>query len=193
MRSKVEGWVKQGGDVHRLWASVRNAKKCEGVVHAEPGRSLSQKLGLKVNEEEQVSRADATSKSVTPMAPIPDVSRSSAQKAIIAPLQRQLESITSERDLRKKELEFIQQRERLLNLAIDRSKKIDECGWDERLCFGEDEWLDFGGDILESYGEDTKARSAQEESAGYDGMQVDGPVDEAVWWCREQNCERHTG
>jgi len=55
---------------------------------------------------------------------------------------------------------------------------LGQCGWDQRLCFGDAEWADFGAGVLESYDGEV--------------MQVDG--EEAEWWCPgKKQCERHAG
>ena len=193
MRSKVEGWAKQGGDIEQLWESVKGAKKREGVVRHEPGKSLLQKLVGGVNGLNNVhtieNNGDDDAHDFSPK-----VLQTLEQQAIIKRLRKQLETIANERELRKKELDFIQQREQLLNLAIDRAKEIEECGWDQRLCFGEEEWVDFGDGVLESYLPDSKAKATHVATAEDQDMQVDGPVDDAVWWCHgEPKCDRHAG
>jgi len=80
-------------------------------------------------------------------------------------------------------------REKVVELASERAEVVDQCGWDQRLCFGEEEWADFGAEVLESYEERTNTDS------GDDGMQVDGAsASPGEWWCTgKKKCERHAG
>ena len=193
MRSRIEGWAKQGGDVERLWESVKGTEKRKGVVRHEPGKSLKHILGDAANTTAHASAAHKTegATDVAPKAPI-----SVSQDQLVRRLQKQLDQIAAERELRKKELEFIHKREQLLNLAIERAKAVEECGWDQRLCFGEDEWAEFGEDVLESYSDESKVQASHDHAASAvdQEMQVDGPLDESPWWCRgQQKCDRHAG
>jgi len=80
-------------------------------------------------------------------------------------------------------------RARLVELATKRSEKVDECAWDHRLCFGEEEYADFGMDVLASY-ENSGVKGDED-----DAMRVDNAGgDEGEWWCRgKKKCERHAG
>ncbi|KAF8898695.1 hypothetical protein BD779DRAFT_1464807 [Infundibulicybe gibba] len=93
-----------------------------------------------------------------------------------------LEQVVVLREEIKKGMEVVLWRERLLELASERAEHLGSCGWDQRLCFGDEEWVDFGTDVLDSY-EDVKASG--------DEMEVDG---EGEWWCPgNKQCDRHTG
>ena len=102
-------------------------------------------------------------------------------------LEKLLDKISSRRDELRKELDVVLWREKLIELAAARAEQLDECGWDQRLCFGEEEYAEFGSSVLESYEEG-------EHSAG-DAMHVDGAsAEEVEWWCRGQKkCVRHAG
>ncbi|KAH9937653.1 uncharacterized protein B0H18DRAFT_1081769 [Fomitopsis serialis] len=78
-------------------------------------------------------------------------------------------------------------REKLVELAAARAEQMDECGWDQRLCFGEEEYAEFGVSVLESYEE--------VEQATGDAMQVDvAQTEDGEWWCRgHRKCARHAG
>jgi len=81
-------------------------------------------------------------------------------------------------------------REKVVELASERAERVDECGWDQRLCFGEEEWADFGPEVLESYEEErVKVES------GDDGMSPDAvSAMHGEWWCTgKKKCERHVG
>jgi COMPASS component SPP1 len=81
-------------------------------------------------------------------------------------------------------------RKRLLELAAERADNVDQCGWDQRLCFGDEEWADFGAGVLESYEENVRVGEDAD-----DAMAVDGAADgEGAWWCvGKKKCERHAG
>jgi len=80
-----------------------------------------------------------------------------------------------------KDMEVVVWRKRLLELAAERAATVTQCGWDQRLCFGDEEWAEFSAGVLESY----------EETAPEDAMEVDG---EGAWWCAgKKKCERHAG
>ncbi|KAF9044752.1 hypothetical protein BDZ89DRAFT_942869 [Hymenopellis radicata] len=87
-------------------------------------------------------------------------------------LQTQLDAVSMQRETVKRSMDVAVWRERLLELAVGRAEaKQDECGWDQRLCFGEEEWEEFGEGALENYG------SSDEE-----------------WWCPgPADCDRHVG
>ncbi|KLO14429.1 hypothetical protein SCHPADRAFT_939500 [Schizopora paradoxa] len=192
MHTKLQTWANKGGDVERLWESVKAAKRREGVVVAEPGRTLPKKI---LAELSNVTPPNLTS-NVEEIPPDAQMNidqptfGESQENGIVAPnpvaklkiasLEAQLGKIVSEREERKKEMEVVEWRQRLLSLAIRRAEVVGECGWDQRLCFGDEEWREFGEGVLESY----------EEAS--EGMEVD--EQEGVWWCRgEKKCERHAG
>jgi len=61
---------------------------------------------------------------------------------------------------------------------------VDECAWDQRVCFGEEEYNDFGMEVLATYEDNA------EKEEGEDTMHVE----EGEWWCRgKKKCERHAG
>lgn len=187
MRSKVEGWAKQGGAIDRLWENVKGTEKRKGVIRHEPGKSLKQVLGGNADTEARAVGKDDSIPDTTSSPP----PTSADQLELVDRLRRQLDHIATERELWKKELEFIQQREHLLSLAIDRAKAVEECGWDQRLCFGEDEWAEFGEGVLESYSDESKAQASHSD---VNTEEHDMQVDESPWWCRgEQKCDRHAG
>ncbi len=57
---------------------------------------------------------------------------------------------------------------RVIDLAVARAEIVGECGWDQRLCFGDDEIADFGVDVMQSY------EAFKEEGGNGNAMQVDG-------------------
>lgn len=189
---KLQNWANRGGDVERLWESVKGAKRREGVVVREPGRTLPKKILAElsnVTPPNIASNIEDTSPDIQMNGDHPASGKTQENginslnpvaKAKIASLETQLRKIVSEREERKKEMEVVEWRQRLLSLAIRRAELVGECGWDQRLCFGDEEWREFGDGVLESYEESTE------------DMEVDDQ--EGVWWCRgEKKCERHAG
>jgi hypothetical protein len=98
--------------------------------------------------------------------------------------------VVKEREFMKRDLDTVMWREKVVRLASERAGKVDECGWDQRLCFGEEEWADFGLEVLESYEEErVKVES------GDDAMALDAASStHGEWWCTgKKKCERHAG
>lgn len=159
MRFRIEQW---GGDKERLWESVKDAQRPEGVViRCTPGEAG--------NEVQELVR------------PL----KSKAEREIER-LNAQLDKVARQRDEVKVDSDILLWREKLVELATARAEREDECGWDQRLCFGDEEYAEFGPGVLESYEE--------ENSNQEDGMQVDGVQEAGEWWCRgKKKCERHAG
>lgn len=158
----IAQWERSGGKCDRLWETVKNAEKREGVVVC----------------------ADATVE--IDGKPFPQKRKADRE---IARLNARLENVVREREMMKREMDMILWRERLVELASERAERVDECGWDQRLCFGDEEFLDFGAEVLESYEEKAK------EEATEDSIQVDGATtSHGEWWCTgKKKCERHAG
>jgi COMPASS component SPP1 len=77
-------------------------------------------------------------------------------------------------------------RERLTELASERAEKLDICGWDQRLCFGDEEWADFGAGVLETYEEKLESGESMSVDAAAEG--------DGEWWCPgKKKCDRHAG
>lgn len=162
MQMDIAQWERNGGKRERLWEIVKNAEKREGVVVC----------------------ADATIEiDGKPFAQKRKVDRE------IARLHARLENVVRERETMKREMDMVVWRERLVELASEHAERVDECGWDQRLCFGEEEWVDFGAEVLESYEEKGK------EEATEDAMQLDGvTTSHGEWWCTgKKKCDRHAG
>ncbi|KAJ7706131.1 hypothetical protein B0H17DRAFT_612543 [Mycena rosella] len=163
---RIETFKKNGGKTELLWDSVKDAQKREAVV---------------IVHEEVVGatkeNTDAPVPAVTPRVKPPKMGRVERE---VASLNAVLDEVVTLREDLKEGMEIVFWRERLLELASERAEQVGQCGWDQRLCFGEDEWADFGAGVLESY----------EEGAKEGGMQVDAEE----WWCLESgHCQRHAG
>lgn len=180
MQSRIDTWAKKGGKKDKLWDSVKNAERREGVVVRVDDKTdgTSAVNGCKL---------DAASKPPTPsngyLKPAKPVkSKAQREKERLAMMLEQLVQTTSEL---KKGMEILAWREKLLELAGERADSVSQCGWDQRLCYGDEEWAEHGQSVLESYEDRQDA-----------DMDVDGQsdVEEGDWWCTEDTgCSRHMG
>lgn len=195
MQTKIQTWACKGGDVSRLWESVKDAKRREGVVVCEPGRILPKAIDAEIQNDLVVVASDKNDRYEDKSTVVLDGPKLliAKGKRDIGRLQAQLNAIVLDREDKKKEMESILWRERLLELAMERSERVlDECGWDQRLCFGDEEWAEFGDGVLESYEEVSGGGMRSDEQN--EAMQVDGQSEEGEWWCRgKKKCERHSG
>ncbi|KAH8120353.1 hypothetical protein DFH11DRAFT_1559697 [Phellopilus nigrolimitatus] len=190
LHRKIHAWANKGGDVRGLWETVKDAKRREGVVVREPGRTLPKSILAELQNNAEAKPEDAYENK-------PDTESSVADQEnkddTIKRLKSQLLDIVQERESRKKETDVIAWRERLLRLASERAENVHECGWDQRLCFGDEEWVEFGEGVLESY-EDSTPNGHANGSEDQDDMQTDEQVVDGEWWCRgKKKCERHAG
>ena len=183
MQSRIDAWEKKGGKKEKMWESVKEAEKREGVVvcaDEDDNRPAKMEVDVGVDGKgDGVPAADSKAKKGK-------VERETER------LNAQLDRVVHLREQIKKEVEVALWRQRLLELASARAAKVDQCGWDQRLCFGDEEWVEFGAGVWEGYEE-----SGRRDGAKEDAMQVDGappPEDEGEWWCvGKKVCERHAG
>ncbi len=181
MQRRIQDW---GGSKEVLWASIREAKQREGVVvrvhvSGSPNGVVAhdKQAGLPVNTGAQESYE------------VQRPTQMQRDRAIVR-LQAELDKIAPKREELKQEHDVITWRQKVLELAAARADRVDECGWDQRLIFDEEEYLEFGEGVLESYEE----RSPQPNGAVDDPMQVDGADGHGEWWCRgKKKCQRHAG
>ncbi|KAJ3576668.1 hypothetical protein NP233_g296 [Leucocoprinus birnbaumii] len=153
MQSRIDAWAKKGGKKEELWESVKNSEKREGIAVCVDEKVKSD-LDKKKKKQTKLDRETER-------------------------LQGLLNQVVKMRDEIKGGMEILAWRERLLQLASERAEQIDQCGWDQRLCFGEEEWQDYGVGVLESY-----------EGKDENEMQVE----DEEWWCPGQkSCKRHNG
>ncbi|KAI9063027.1 hypothetical protein FKP32DRAFT_1652056 [Trametes sanguinea] len=183
MQRRINGW---GGDQEVLWASVREVKPREGVVvkvHA-----VKDEPNGAIKPEQKTPGAGGFNQLVTETHEVQRPTKTQHERAI-ARLQAELEKIAPKREALKKDLEIVMWRQKLLELAAARAERVEECGWDQRLCLDDDEYAEYGAGILESYEE-----GHVQASGDQDAMQVDGGVEDGVWWCRgKRKCQRHAG
>ncbi len=87
-----------------------------------------------------------------------------------------LEAVGKARAGLRRAMECVLWRERVWELACQRAEAGgDICGWDQRLCFGEEEWEEWGDGVEESY-------------------VADADDTDAEWWCSgPKDCEQHRG
>lgn len=183
MQLKIDTWSKKGGKPEKLWESVKNAEKREGVV------VCTIQSGDDTGAKMEVDGKDVK----PPPSPLKRVVQPPLKSKLARETERLdglLDSVIKLREEIKKGMETVIWRERLLQLASERAELVGQCGWDQRLCLDDEEWADIGAGVLESY-EHVKAESAKED--GGDGeMEVDGS--EEQWWCPGQKvCDRHQG
>lgn len=173
MQSRIDTWAKKGGKKEKLWESVKHAEKREGVVvKIEPAL-----LCLDVSMDEDAKPIKPSNFShLKPSAPTKHKTERDKDR-----LLESLDKLAAMQNDIRKAIQIIQWRERLLSLAVDRAESTSQCGWDQRLCFGDEDWEEeLGKTILKSY------------EAGDDADRMD--VDQEEWWCNgESVCSRHVG
>jgi COMPASS component SPP1 len=179
MRKRIDNWVVNGGNRAHLWESVKGAPRREGTVAVVPPAS------------DEDPRPSYTSPQGPDQAP-GNYRSSDVARAIVQPAQNRIEreinrlraqlgGWTSRKTGLQHELGIIDWRLRLLARANERADIVGQCGWDQRLCYGDEECVEFGAGVLESYDMHAEGDEAQVEEFG-------------VWWCAEsRKCPRHAG
>lgn len=174
MQLRISQWELDGGKRDALWEAVKHAEKREGVVvRVDEGDGRVPTAGeVHIN---------GTRESLLGM---PSKRRVEWE---VGQLNARLEKVVKQREMIKLDMDMVLWREKLVTLAAQRAGKVDECGWDQRLCFGKEEWTDFGAEVLDSYEEKTEH--------GNDAMHVDDTSSTlGEWWCAgKKKCERHAG
>jgi COMPASS component SPP1 len=160
MQLRLHAWTRKGGKKDKLWDSVNIARRREGVVVEAPDIIV-----VKDDKESAYYASDGAPRKFSK-----EISR----------LNELLSSIVSLREETKKGLDAITWREKLLELASERAEQLSECGWDQRLCFGDEECTEFGASVLETY-----------EASKQDDPNIEGF---GAWWCPgKKACDRHAG
>lgn len=166
--TRIEQW---GGDKRALWEAVKNAEPRQAVV-----LRVLPEGEFTVKAEGGPTSSEQRTEIVTP-------SQTPAQRELER-LEAALAKVESKRELLAKDQEVLQWREKAVDLAAVWAERVQECGWDQRLCFGDEEVLEFGSEVYETYEEDERRNTP-------DGMQVDGVGE---WWCKgKKKCDRHAG
>lgn len=165
MHMRISVWVENGGNRDRLWETVKNAEQREGVVAS--ARVFDERPRLTTKAE------DGATLAIVP----PKITKADRE---LARLRGRLETLVQKREALKAEMDVVAWREKVTELAIQHADTIEQCGWDQRLCFGDEEVAEFGASVLESYEEGQ--------------TDVDGTQEEAEWWCvGKKKCDRHSG
>lgn len=183
MQTKIDAWTAGGGHKAKLWETVKDSDAREGVATV---LSAPNKIKTEVDADGDIKLTDGTLRDTKPGShvngPAPAVKKGLSKQKIreLARLRKELEKVVDLRNSMKQELEIIEWRESLINLASQRSEEVGECGWDQRLCMDDEEWIEVGPTILENYdGQDQQ--DDESESFG-------------EWWCRgKKKCDRHAG
>lgn len=163
---RVSLWVESGGNRDRLWETVKNAERREGVV-------------VSARVADGWSPRRTTDDQAAPAIIPPKISKADRE---LARLRARLETLVQKREALKAEMDVIAWREKVTELAIQHAETIEQCGWDQRLCFGDEEVAEFGASVLESYEENHSQADADETQ------------EEAEWWCMgKKKCDRHSG
>ncbi|KDR85033.1 hypothetical protein GALMADRAFT_107659, partial [Galerina marginata CBS 339.88] len=184
MQSRIDTWAKKGGKPDKLWESVKNAEKREGVVVCAVEPEIN---GCKMEVDMDTKPELDVKPELVKQRIVPPKKRKVAQET--ERLNALLDSVVMLREEIKRGMEVVVWRERLLQLASERAESVGQCGWDQRLCLDDEEWADSGAGVLESY-EDAKPDGAKENTDGE--MEVDGT--EEQWWCPGKKvCGRHAG
>lgn len=182
MQSLIDNWSKKGNKTDKLLESVKHAEKREGVVHCIVDPDVSGKTMMDVDVKQEQNE-----KETKPVV-------SSKKQQIVLPTQtkveREVERLNSLLDdvLKFKEeiqkgMEVVLWREQLLALASKRSISRDLCGWDQRLCLDDEEWMELGSSVFETY-----------DSKKTDDGDVEMDGNDEQWWCPEDSsCSRHAG
>ncbi|KAF8078581.1 hypothetical protein FPV67DRAFT_1465728 [Lyophyllum atratum] len=168
MQSRADAWAKKGGKTEKLWETVKDAEKREGVVICAEDQNG---LNMEVDEVCKTEKEKALKQK-----------RGKIEREVER-LNGLLDNVVMLREEIKKGMDGVIWREKLLELATERAEQVGECGWDQRLCFGDEEWAEFGVGVLESY-DDMKAEQGE-------GGTAEG---EGEWWCPgKKMCDRHAG
>ena len=188
MEARIDVWVKKGGKQESLWESVKHAEKREGVVIRVNGaKDYTAECVIKT-EDVKPSIADHVEEPKVCLVTEKWQVKATKSHLELERLRDILHRVAKMREDIKKGVEVVLWREKLLELAAERAKSLCLCGWDQRLCFGDEEWAEFGVGVLESY----ESGGENLDEAG-NSMQVDN-VEEGEWWCPgKAMCDRHAG
>lgn len=196
MQSRIDTWAKKGGKTDKLWETVKDAEKREGVVvcQIEEEDKMDVDEVTKVDEE---TTKPAKPKSTTTKNKVVPPSKTKVAREHER-LDALLASLVVKRDDMQRQMEMIACRERLLQLASERAEMVGQCGWDQRLCCDDEELAEMGSGVWESYEESERKRQKEGGDVEGDGEQETGGMDvdgnEEQWWCPGKKvCDRHSG
>lgn len=186
MQTKIEVWTAGGGHKAKLWETVKDADAREGVTTVLSAVKAPATVKTEADEDGDVEPTDGTLRDTKPECQV-DGPATAVKKGLnkqkgreLVRLRKELEKVVDLRNFMKQELEIIEWRDSLIKLATQRSEEVGECGWDQRLCMDDEEWIEAGPAILENYD-------------GHD-QQDDESESFVEWWCRgKKKCDRHAG
>lgn len=179
VRARLDKYNSGGSKAEPLWHAVKASRKIEGATT--PALQFARDLAhaMDIDDHPAVNGITVNGKSM------PRVNGHGHAQTVkqLDELRALLAGIATERDAVLRALDYVHARERLIDFAADRSERLGECGWDERLLFSDSEWQRWieredadGGAWLLSSSDDS-------DSAGETG-----------WWCTgKKKCERHGG
>ncbi|KAL1707361.1 hypothetical protein EV121DRAFT_255979 [Schizophyllum commune] len=162
MRARIENWERSGGNAGKLWDSLKHADRSEGVV-------------MRVEQVQEKPTEPPLCKTEVIKPVVPKAERD------IQHLTKALDEIANLRENLERGMEVVRYREKLLDLAIGRQSRLQSehkhiCGWDMRMCFGDDDWMAMAEEVWDSYEDDEEGDQQQQD-----------------WWCDIQKCTRHAG
>ena len=182
MHRKVSAWQANGGNVERLWENVKNAKPLVGHVKRESDRPLPRFAVAEIKAKTPISPSgDSDTIKAT------DLPSLDSDKSRVAELEAKLPDIARERDEMKVVSRYNNWQMELFKKAAERRDRrkgdLAECGWDHRLLFNLEEWMEHSTGTLESYDE-AEGENSQDDDA-----------EAQWWWCRGDHakCGRHAG
>lgn len=186
MQTKIEAWTAGGGHKAKLWETVKDVDAREGVATVLSTAKKPATVKTEADADGDVRLTDGTLRDTKPRhsadRPATAIKKglSNQKERELVRLRKGLEKVVDLRNSMKQELEVIEWRDSLIKFATQRSEEVSECGWDQRLCMDDEEWIEAGPAILENYdGQDQQ--DDESESFG-------------EWWCRgKKKCDRHAG
>lgn len=186
MQSRIDTWAKKGGKKDKLWESVKNAEKREGVVvRVEDDDSISSLNGCHAKSDPDCKQGKEGAEVLRNGALKPAKPKKIKTEREKERLTKILDQVIRTSNDLKTGMGVLAWREKLLELATERAENVGLCGWDQRLCYGDEEWADHSQSVFDSY-----------EDKGDGDMDVDGQSEsgEGEWWCAEEAaCSRHLG
>jgi COMPASS component SPP1 len=178
MRKRIDKWALNGGNRAHLWESVKGAPRREGTVAVVPIASSQSAHAVPGPSGPNQVLGDHRSSLLAQAVVQPAQNRVERE---VARLRAQLADWAARRRALEHALGTVDWRMRLLTRASARADALGGCGWDQRLCYGDEECEEFGAGVLESYDVSEEGDEAQMEEFG-------------AWWCADsRKCARHSG
>ena len=186
MQTKIDAWTAGGGHKAKLWETVKDSDAREGVTTVLSAATKLSMVKTETDTDGDVKLTDGTLHDAKSESHV-DGSAATVKKGLsklkgreLTRLRNELEKVVDLHNSMKQELEIVDWRDSLIKLATQRSEEVGECGWDQRLCMDDEEWIEVGPALLENY----------------DGQDQQDDESESLveWWCRgKKKCDRHAG